>query len=135
MRRAAMMQLVLGQLVLGLSACQSARKQPKTDSEVSRAREAQVEPIRDSVQSSVLEVRERTAASDRNTAGRTALTDSFTAEPPQEPAAPAATPPSPAASNGPRALGKADAMRFGRLKAAIERANAEIERHRPRSQQ
>ena len=33
----------------------------------------------------------------------------------------------------PRTLDPVDAVRFGRLKAAIESANAEIERQRPRS--
>jgi hypothetical protein len=123
------------QLVLVISACQSARKESKPDTERSREREAEVEPVRDSVQSSVLEVRERTSAGDLGAADRAVRTGSVPATAPEQPDAPAVTPRSPAAANHPRALSKSDTLRFGRLKAAIERANAEIERHRPRSGQ
>jgi hypothetical protein len=123
------------QLILVISACQSARKETKPDTEVPREREAEVEPVRDSVQSSVLEVRERTAAGDLGATHRAARKGSVAAAAAAQPNAPAATPPSPAVANHPRALNKSDTIRFGRLKAAIERANAEIERHRPRSEQ
>jgi hypothetical protein len=121
-------------LALALSACPSARQEPKSDAERSREPAQQVG---DRVQSSVLQVRERAAAGELRAADTAALNGSFAdnlehTAPPAVPRA-AAIPGTRTTPSSPRALGSSDAVRFGRLKAAIERANAEVERHRPRS--
>ncbi|MEO8185718.1 MAG: hypothetical protein ABI895_43490 [Deltaproteobacteria bacterium] len=133
----------MAQLALLVSACQSARHEPSSETELrSRELPSNVEHVSDEVQSSFLQIRERAAAGELSAADRAQLNSSFSdhlrpAEPaPAAPKASAAPAKARAATAGStRALANADAARFGRLRAAIERANAAVERRGLRSAQ
>jgi hypothetical protein len=133
------------------NACQSARETPKSEAE-QRSLEFQsaAQGLSDRVHSGFAEVRERAAAGEVSAADRVKLSASFADVLKQQaPAVAAVAPPSDLSSAAPtpravtrvaapllpplRKLEGSDAERFVRLKAAIERANAEVERHRPRS--
>jgi hypothetical protein len=140
LRRTALGWTAVAALVV--SACQSARREanPEAD-QPSREVPSNAAGASDNVQSRLLPMRDRAAAGELSAAGRAQLSEpaSGTPKQAQAPAPSAALVPGPnsprAPAGSPRALKQSDVVRFGQLKAAIERANAEVERHRPRSAQ
>lgn len=135
--QAAILYAALAQLAMPIGGCRSARQEPKADVELrTRDLESAATQVTDSVQSHFLQVKERTAAGTlsegvRNTLGNSFADDAKQVEAPAAKGAAARAPA--AAARFPRALEHDDAVRFRRLKTAIERANADVERHRPRS--
>jgi len=143
MRWAAVCPAAVAQLALVVSACQSARQEHGSEAELrSRELPSNVGQRSAEMQSSFLEIRERAPAGELSAADRAQQNSSFSDH--LQPAAPAPAAPTASAASAkaraatatsPRALANADAIRFGRLRAAIERANALVERRGPRSAQ
>jgi hypothetical protein len=129
----------LAQLALVIGGCQSARQESKSDLELrTPALESEAAQVTDSVQSSFLQARERAAAGTLSDAapkasGSPAAPAKAAAPKGAAPTAAAPAQPTSAGARPSRALDPADTVRFRRLKTAIERANAEVERHRPRA--
>jgi len=141
-------------LTFATNGCQSARETPKSEAE-QRSLEAQsaADGLSDRVHASFAQFRERAPAGELSSADRArqraSIADVMKEQAAQAPAVAALAPPSDLANARPtpravtrvaapllppmRKLEGSDAERFARLKAAIERANAEVERHRPRA--